>query len=266
VLYLKKLISLAQLFGFDARKFVSVWPGLVRYFSNKKTFYDQFKSSNDKSFSAGRLYPCLTDRFEKAGVACGQYFHQDLLVAQLIYCANPKRHVDVGSRVDGFVAHVAVFREVEVFDIRPITSTARNIKFCQKDITQRDNDLIECTDSLSCLHTLEHFGLGRYGDPVDYNGHRKGFENLARMVSPSGKFYFSVPIGKVQRFEFDAHRVFCIPYLLTMFNESGLSIVSFHYVDDAGELHLLEDARSIPASETFELQNGCGIFELIKLS
>jgi len=30
--------------------------------------------------------------------------------------------VDIGSRVDGFVAHVASFREIEVFDVRPISA------------------------------------------------------------------------------------------------------------------------------------------------
>ena len=33
---------------------------------------------------------------------------------------NLKRHVDIGSRLDGFVAHVASFREIEVLDIRPL--------------------------------------------------------------------------------------------------------------------------------------------------
>ena len=35
---------------------------------------------------------------------------------------NPLKHVDVGSRIDGFVAHLACMREVEVFDIRPQVS------------------------------------------------------------------------------------------------------------------------------------------------
>ena len=32
------------------------------------------------------------------------------------------------------------------------------------------------TDSLSCLHTLEHFGLGRYNDPINVKGFEIGLK------------------------------------------------------------------------------------------
>jgi hypothetical protein len=197
-------------------------------------------------------------------VASGQYFHQDLLVAQLIYRAGARRHVDVGSRVDGFIAHVAVFCEVEVLDIRPIQSRARNINFRAVDIMKQDAGLYDYTDSLSCLHALEHFGLGRYGDPIDYNGHRQGFATLARMVRVGGVFYFSVPISERQRFEFNAHRIFSIPYLLEMFDECGFEVKGFHYVDDAGDLHESQNHQSEAANNSFGLSHGCGIFEIRK--
>jgi len=69
------------------------------------------------------------------------------------------------------VAHVAAFRPIEVFDIRPLHSTVANITFVQADMMQLSSELVECTDTLSCLHTIEHFGLGRYGDPIRVNGH-----------------------------------------------------------------------------------------------
>jgi len=48
--------------------------------------------------------------FRKAETASGHYFHQDLLVAGKIFKNNPIKHVDIGSRMDGFIAHVASFR------------------------------------------------------------------------------------------------------------------------------------------------------------
>jgi hypothetical protein len=140
-------------------------------------------SSKEKAFQAGRLYPCLTDRFDEMGSASGHSFHRDLLVARLIYQANPVRHIDVCS-IDGFVAHLAALG-VEVFDIRSLPIDAKGITFLQMDIMQPNDELADCTDSLSCLHVLKHFGLGRCGNPIDYEGHRKGIFELRKSARNS---------------------------------------------------------------------------------
>jgi Caenorhabditis protein of unknown function, DUF268 len=88
----------------------------------------------------------------------------------------------IGSRIDGFVAHVALFREIEVLDIRPMREQIPNIVFRQVDFMREDQPLADYCDSVSCLHALEHFGLGRYGDPVDRDGHLRGFRNLRRIL------------------------------------------------------------------------------------
>lgn len=122
---------------------------------------------NRADFPFGKIYPCLEDAENESGIAAGHYFHQDLLVAGLIFKNNPVKHVDIGSRIDGFVAHVASFREVEVLDIRELSHTIPHI----------------------------HFRLGRYGDEINYDGHLIGWENIYRMLKKDGKLYFSVPIG-----------------------------------------------------------------------
>ena len=85
-------------------------------------------------------------------------------------------------------------------------------------------------DSLSCLHALEHFGLGRYGDPVRWDGYLIGFNNLLAVLKPGGKLYISVPIGR-PRIEFNAHRVFSLSHLLKMFADQ-LRVDNFSFVDD----------------------------------
>jgi hypothetical protein len=148
-------------------------------------------------------------KYANNGSAKGEYFHQDLLVARRIYDNKPQRHVDVGSRVDGFVAHVASFREITVIDIRPSTGKCHSISFVRQDfMSEIDASLIETCDSASSLHAMEHFGLGRYGDPISYDGHLVGLNNLYKLLKKSGKLYFSAPIGHPQRVEFNDHRVF----------------------------------------------------------
>ena len=43
-------------------------------------------------------------------------------------------------------------------------------------------------DSISCLHALEHFGLGRYGDMIDPQGYEKGLFNISSYLTLGGKF------------------------------------------------------------------------------
>jgi hypothetical protein len=110
--------------------------GLVRFRRDLR----KFQALQARSHSQMRFgNPCIDDYGAESGTAAGHYFHQDLIVAQRIFKANPIRHVDVASRVDGFVAHLAVFREVEVFDIRPLTTSARNIVFRRCNIMAEES-------------------------------------------------------------------------------------------------------------------------------
>jgi len=170
--------------------------------------------------------------------------------------------VDIASRVDGFVAHVAVFREIEIFDIRPINSKVRNIKFVLADLMDQGSAYENYCDSISCLHAIEHFGLGRYNDPIDADGHLKGLKSICKILKSGGKFYFSTPIGP-QRIEFNAHRVFSIHYLLQLFKDD-FELMSFSYVDDAGDLHENQILTEQQIKSNFNCHYGCGIFELKK--
>jgi len=235
---------------------------VLRYYKDKKELEkDIIKGQN--SFNFGSSYPCLFDRDEEGGNATGHYFHQDLLVAQKIFSANPEKHVDVGSRIDGFVSHIASFREIEVFDIRDIKTKVKNVKFVKADLMEQlDENLINYTDSLSCLHTLEHFGLGRYGDKIDSNGYLTGFENLSQILKEGGKFYFSVPIGP-QRIEFNAHRVFSLSYLSELVS-TKFNTDSFSYVNDSGDLYKEVTLDNKNILKNLGCNYGCGIFELTK--
>lgn len=235
--------------------------GVPSFLRNSRDIRTQYRRSG-KEFPFGSLHPCPGDRFEAGGVASGHYFHQDLHVAQLIHSRQPDRHVDVASRIDGFVAHVASFTPVEVLDIRPTVKSAHNITFRQMDLMQEGFPLADYCSSLSCLHALEHFGLGRYGDKVDYDGYRRAWNNLSAMVTAGGFLYLSVPIGP-QRIEFDAHRVFSVPFLMEMI-QSSFSVISFAFADDDGEIHFNEDPQSPSAATSFGCSYGCGIFELTK--
>lgn len=255
--------------GVDPRTVYLSLKGLPAFWRNYRTIKTQLgreqaaRPDPAANFPIARITPYLADRYDSSGVARGHYFHQDLLVARLIYEAKPRRHVDVGSRVDGFVAHVAVFREIEAFDIRPLASNVPNLIFRQADMSDSNFTPPGLSDSASCLHTLEHFGLGRYGDPVDVVAYLRGWANLHKLLEPGGTLYFSTPIGP-QRIEFDGQRVFGVPYLRDRMMRPLYDIARVWYVDDRGDLQGPVSADGAEADRSFGCEYGCGIFELKK--
>lgn len=220
-------------------------------------FLRDYRAFTAKGGEVAALHPILGDYDAQAGAGSGQYFHQDLLVASLIHDAAPRRHIDVGSRIDGFIAHVAAFREIEMIDIRPLDKSAHaRIRFLQGDLMQHDPAFDGIADSVSSLHALEHFGLGRYGDGIDPQGHITGFRNLARMVEPGGKLYVGLPIGSRTEVFFNAHRIFAPGEPPTWFEQPGsFALDRFDWVDDAGDLHTRADPAAVPP-----LTHGCGIY------
>jgi SAM-dependent methyltransferase len=248
-----------KLIGFDFSKFFSFIKGLPFYFRDFARLKKQKRDNNDFYFYC---YPVLDERFVKSGTMSGEYFHQDLHVARRIFQANPKHHLDIGSQTNGFVAHVAAFREIEIMDIRDQKSDVKNISFKQADLMQFPEGMESYCDSISALHSVEHFGLGRYGDPIDYYGHIKAIKNIARILKTNGVFYFSVPIGE-QRIAFNAHRVFSIKYLLGILEED-FNLKYFSYVDDKGDFFENVQVAQENTDNNFGCNRGCGIFELIK--
>ena len=218
-----------------------------------------------------RLVPCLHDRYEEGGAVENEYFWQDLLVARWIYAASPLRHVDVGSRVDGFVAHVAAFREIEVFDVRPITAVVPGVTFKQADLMSAEFVEMYCEegdgycDSLSCLHAIEHFGLGRYGDPIDVNGYQCGMANLAKLLRPKGTFYLATPIGE-ERVEFNANWVFDPHTIISCAKANGLMLEKLTVVNSqAGPEEIILDEESLLRLANSEYNLGIFIFKKLEL-
>lgn len=231
---------LSSQFGIDPKNFVQAIAALPRFFRDWSRFRKGY---------GGRIamVPCLHDWRAGAGATQSEYFVQDLLVARWIYEAKPRRHVDVGSRLDGFVAHVASFREIEVFDVRPLAQAVPGVVFRQADLMQSAGSAAGgdgYCDSLSCLHAIEHFGLGRYGDPIDPRGYERGIANMARLVAAGGRLYLSAPIGR-ERVEFNANRVFDPRTIIRCAGEHGLTISELVVISSGGSAD-----RQRPADET----------------
>jgi hypothetical protein len=259
----QRLFYWIDILGFNPVRFLNT----LRGFPPMLLDYWKIRHQNRASGSPYRMrlsIPRPEDRYMTSGSIPRHYFHQDLFVARKIFLANPHKHIDVGSRIDGFVAHVATFRPIEVFDIRPSHESIKNVTFHQVDLMDVPREYLVCCDSLSCLHALEHFGLGRYGDTLNLEGHKLGFQNLKSMLKRNGFLYLSVPIGP-ERIDFNAHRVFAVKTILELAGQD-LALMEFSYIDDAGELHENVQLTDESAKTSLGCYYGCGIFVFRKAS
>ncbi len=235
MLFKKQLIKLHQLIGL-----FGVDPLLCyRTLRCLPTFFREWQKFRRGYVGELTLMPFLQERYTEGGATKTEYFWQDLLVARWIFEAQPQRHVDVGSSVECFVAHVASFREIEVYDVRPITTQIPGVVFKQADMMQSSSlpnmDDAGYCDSLSCLHAIEHFGLGRYGDPIDPKGYERGIANMARLLMQGGLFYLSAPIGK-ERVIFNANWVFDPHTIIRCAESYGLFLQKLTVISARGEV------------------------------
>lgn len=172
---------------------------IKKYIMDLKSFY---KNTRIKII----LRPIFKDYRVDNGDLDPHYFLQDFIVAKDIFMEEIDKVIDVGSRVDGFISKLALFTKVEMLDIRPSLIPLENVSSIQVDFMQR-NIILPTSKCVTSLHTVEHVGLGRYGDPVNPNGREKFISNLSRMTERGGLLYLSAPVSQDERVEFNAHYV-----------------------------------------------------------
>ena len=182
---------------------------------NSLNHRERFKAKDDE------LWPVIGDRYT-LNTGQGNYFWQDLWAATKIIRSGVKYHYDIGSRIDGFVAHLlASGIRVNVIDIRKIPVEHELLETIIGDATNMEHIGDGCIESLSALCSLEHFGLGRYGDEIDPEACFKAFDAIQRKIKKNGNVYISVPVGR-ERVEFNAHRIFYASTIISCFSEMEL--------------------------------------------
>lgn len=196
-----------------------VWEG--SFFETDREEYERLNTRESFAINDKYIWPVLYDKYAMAGVM-ENYFWQDLWAARSIISDGVREHYDIGSRLDGFIAHLlASGIKVNMIDIRPFPAQVDNLYTFVDDATMLENIEDGSLGSLSALCSLEHFGLGRYGDGIDPEACFKCFEQIQKKLKKGGKLYVSVPVGK-ERVEFNAHRVFYASTVIGCFDKLEL--------------------------------------------
>ena len=225
--------------------------------------FDAFKGLTQKVKKRFRLdwsdrYPCLHDRTATTAFD-RHYVYHCAWAARLVAGLQPVYHVDVSSHLY-FSTLVSAFVPVRFYDYRPAKVELANLTSEAADLCALPFE-DQSVSSLSCMHVVEHIGLGRYGDPLDPDGDLKAMVELTRVLAIDGSLLFVVPVGQ-PRVMFNAHRIYSYRQIVDYFSE--LSLEQFAMVPDKADDGGLLVNPPESVADTQRYACGCFWFKRIK--
>lgn len=198
---------------------------------------------------------CLNDNTKNTSFD-RHYVYHTAWAARILKEISPNMHVDISSYLF-FSTIISTFIPIEFYDFRPANINLPDLKVHSADLCNLHFES-NSIKSLSCMHVVEHIGLGRYGDQIDYNGDLKAMAELARVLAVDGNLLFVVPIGNTPIIQFNAHRIYTKEQIVNQFSKLGLLLKEFYLIPEN------ETDGSIvpnPSSELISKQRyACGCF------
>lgn len=220
----------------------------------------KYSSDGERRFSLlwRDRFPCLNDR-SSTTVFDRHYIYHPAWAARVLAQTKPSIHIDISSSLH-FCSLVSAFIPIDFYDYRPAKLRLSGLSSQAGDLLAlpfENNSIL----SLSCMHVVEHLGLGRYGDQLDPNGDLKAIAELTRVLGNGGTLLFVVPIGK-PRVIFNAHRIYAYEQVIEYF--STLELKEFALIpDDDADGGLIYGA---PEGLADKQAYGCGCFWFVKTS
>lgn len=182
------------------------------------------------------------------------YVYHPAWAARIVEKIKPSKHIDISSSLH-FCSILSAFVPTEFYDYRPAKLNLSNLLSKKGDLNHLpfETDSIE---SISCMHTIEHIGLGRYGDKIDPDGDLKAIVELQRVVKKGGNLLLVTPVGKPS-LRFNAHRIYSFELINSLFKDFELK--DFTLIDDLNEYKENADPSLVKYSSF-----GCGCFWYVK--
>ncbi|NDW09798.1 DUF268 domain-containing protein [Dysgonomonas sp. 520] len=224
-------------------------------------FQEQFKLFNelgskyDIRAEEKDLFPCLNDNSGTTPFDA-HYFYHPAWACRVVKEINPSLHIDISS-ILYFSSMLSAFIPVEYYDYRPAEVKLDNATYGRADLMNlhfEDNSI----ESLSCMHTIEHIGLGRYGDKIDPKGDIIAVNELKRVCAINGNLLIVLPVG-IPKVMFNAHRIYD-PHLVVNELFEGFDLIEFSLIKDDSEF-----VRNADLDTAAQQNYGCGCFWFKKL-
>jgi len=180
------------------------------------------------------------------------YVYHPAWAARILKRIDPEVHIDIGSSLF-FASVVSAFTPVKFYDFRPADVRLSGLEVHEANLTDLQFE-DRSIGSLSCMHVIEHIGLGRYGDGLDPNGDLKAMSELQRVLAAGGHLLFVVPVGQ-PKVVFNAHRVYSYDQVVEQFPD--LMLKEFALIPQHGSRGLVIGAsKECVSQESY----GCGCF------
>jgi len=173
---------------------------------------------------------------------------------------KPKTILDIGSYRNYLLGLSAYYNVISV-DVRPKVKVSVNENIVVKNVKNLDlfenTKLFEKSDVILSLSSIEHFGLGRYGDEIDLDADKKAFEQFKKVLKPGGYLIFTTTIKKGEpEVCFNAHRIYNIN-IIHNFCRSFKCIDEKFYSKSKNQFCEFEDITS--KEKTWDVYMGCWV-------
>ncbi len=252
-------MKIAKLLKFLLPKFLFEFIVKIYKSRHSKTFeafkneFELFTSKiADDRFACNwtEIVPCLNDATSTIPFE-PHYTYHPAWAARILAKTKPAKHIDISSSTQ-FIVVASAFVPIEFYDYRPASFTLSGLECKKGDLTAlpfTDNSI----SSISCMHVVEHIGLGRYGDPIDPQGDIKAMSELSRVLAKNGQLLFVVPVTGKPKIQFNAHRIYSYDMIVQVFSKFKLE--DFTLITD--------DRRYVESASKQEADRqswGCGCF------
>jgi hypothetical protein len=165
------------------------WPNIYL-----QSFIDRFTLENVKNGQAG------VETYDD-----GAIFHLQAFEKYIDSIKNKKVAV-IGSETPWIEAMLVNCGAKEV------TTVEYNVPICNHDVIKAISYTDFCNssekyDSIVSYSSIEHSGLGRYGDPLNPNGDIETMEQIYKSLNDGGLCFVGFPVGK-DYLVWNAHRIY----------------------------------------------------------
>lgn len=223
-----------------------------KWFDDCLKHFRELDKNNRFTIKEKDFLKCLDDNTSNTGFDTHYEYHQ-AWAARILAETKPEKHVDISSRIT-FNVVVSAFIPIEFYDYRPARISLDNLECKKADLLNLPFE-DESIHSLSCMHTVEHIGLGRYGDKIDPDGDLKAINELKRVLKKGGNLLFVVPVGK-PRIQFNGQRIYSYDMIMEYLKELQLKDYTL-IPDKAKRVGIIKSAtKEITDKQTY----GCGCF------